>query len=1363
MATFDDKAKELKKLLELFKKYAEDGKYDSINLRGQHSKVASLGKLLDLENEKQVKLFHELEQEYHNIVALKKRGTASLQEVTKKTTQRVVTVKKEIQNLESVEDVLSSFQDESDIAANSVQLAKTIKGSQKEQEVTLALIKEFVRLNKERESLLKSANEKRKKLNKSLLDDNYYGYYTQSKLDKILKNQGYAYKDKNGAFKINSNILSNVMRVLTDGNKETWSEAEILRSISNEQNAITLSGRPRKQKTIEDNIGNLPLGSSNTTHPYNTGAASRGTTKKVANISNFIEHLMSSFGNVNYTNGKLEKGKKSPVKNADNFKQFGGYKERFRQFVHNATQANLEYLGNPDISSFNDSLGVRYATIEQLLNSENLPEEYQRLFGTYTYNKHNKKGKQPDILTWLADMKKSAAKFRNYSFAGFSKNGSIQLLNGSNKMIRVKSMEDVAKITDLQGAKINEDDIKNYSAFHTLFPGLALDKETDQQLAHWSRMLSNRGVELTPSNMKILNSGKPLSESDLNQLTGKRSKSYGHILPTVNKPESIVTTNTTPALGGVASTVSFNSSDILKAIGGVQYRLDEIIKLLGGEASAPAIAHSRHGSATDLIEGEEESAPETGKSAYQVNQENNSKVRTRHRSFISMLIPEIAKILRKNPVWDAIKLLLFKFGQSHPKLAATALLGGPAVITGALAIASKAVFRNTVRDAVKGIFPSAGAAVGGTSLISKASTKISKGSASVFNSFNQMGDILNNAEQAYVDNKNWIKYLKDEEKTLQKKVLLGKASRLVQQNQTANALNNPAIARNIAEGLKAEKDLKYINKVLPLREKATPTGFIKSLWSEAVPEIVGGIKAIPGALGRFVKSAPSALKGFIKSAPGAIGGLVKATPGAIATGVKGIAKGFWDISKPATALKAMGKVGAGAKALGPVGTALMTLMEIPDLITAAKSGKPGALKTQASKSVGGVTGSLAGAAVGSAILPVVGTAIGAIIGDIIGRILGPAFMDGFSVLGKDFKKDFKALWDGLKDVFTGLGKVIVPIVRFVGRLMIPSFKLLGFILGGLVKTLTWSLNIIGKTLGWVGKTISNIADAIHQSLQRMWDKMKTIPLVGPVVKKIEELYSTSADKEGSGSESSSTTNDIGGKVGSTTVLTNNTNNYTNGVKASDVHKKHYGSIDGHAITSGFGYRGDIGVKNASPYHRGVDLAYRKGEAVGAKHAGKVVFAGKQSGYGNVVYVQEDDGTVQRYGHLNSINVTKGQQVGVGTKLGGAGNTGTSGGVHLHYEVRDKNGKALDPAAYELGQKIYGTGGSAAASATPEQLAKIQQTNDDVRSSLMNLAMQTNAKNKKESVDKIVWDTTDVTGSLGCWGIVQLNNTGQLVY
>ena len=130
----------------------------------------------------------------------------------------------------------------------------------------------------------------------------------------------------------------------------------------------------------------------------------------------------------------------------------------------------------------------------------------------------------------------------------------------------------------------------------------------------------------------------------------------------------------------------------------------------------------------------------------------------------------------------------------------------------------------------------------------------------------------------------------EEEKILQKKVQLGKVSKLIQQNQTTNALNNPAIAKNIAEGLKAEKDLKYINRVLPLREKATPTGFIKSLWSETAPEIAGGIKATP-----------SALKGFIKSTPGTIGGLVKSAPGAIATGVKGIAKGFWDISKPATA------------------------------------------------------------------------------------------------------------------------------------------------------------------------------------------------------------------------------------------------------------------------------------------------------------------------------------------------------------------------------------------------------------------------------------------------------------------------------
>lgn len=1346
MASFEDKAKEFEKLLDLFEKYASEGKYSSIDFRGKKQKLASLMKKMDKEDETQNKILRNLESRYAALYELKNNSTEALTNLDKKAQKAVYIQKQELKDLDDINKVYDDFADSSDVHKDSIEIAKTIKGNQKEQEVAKRLIKTYVYLEKEQENILKKKNERYKKLNKELIDKIEVEKLSDKILERIIMRAKMGKRGKKNSFVVSDPVVANVYDFLINGQGKGLNEGEIARRILNSQNDINLRGPMLKTKTPEDNITRQYIGSSNTSVPVNTGTTARRLTLKIANRENLKNFFKRNLGNGNFKN--KGDGKTSVVKNPDNFGQFGGYWDEFNQLLVNTTQANLAQLGNPDLTDPNDDLGVTYATLKQLITSDHLPEHLQRVLGVFNYNKRGRKGKKPQVYKLFEDIEKSAAKINNFSYTGSAANGDHLIKTGRGKTLRIHSMDDLAKYRDLLGNDIDMKDLHNFSAFHTINPGLALNKETVNKLRAWNRMIGNSGVELNLSNSEILGKGAPLTQGELERI--QNGTSYGKALVSSVAPKAS-TKEAAPSstVGGVSSVVSFNSSDILKAIGGVQYRLDEIIKLLGGSVGEPAIAHSKQGSVTDLIDGDDDEQSREGKSEYQARQENNSRVRTRHKSFIAMLIPELAKILHKSPVWDAIKLLLFKFGQSHPKLAATALLGGPALITGAAALASKAVFRNTIRDAVKTILPASAKNVGGVSLISKAGKVISKGTSSTFNSFTQMGDVLNAAEQSYINNKNWIKYLKEEEKILQKKSMLGKASQLIQQNQTKNALTNPNIAKNIAEGIKAEKDLKYIRRVLPIREKATPMGAIKSLWESSK------------TMATYSKST---IGTFLKSTPANMLNGVKAIPGALASGGKGTLKGIWNIMKPATALKAMGQIGKGAKILGPVGTAFAALAEVPDLISAAKSGKPGALKTQASKSVGGVAGSLAGAALGSAILPVVGTAIGAIIGDIIGRIIGPAFMDGFSVLGKDFKKDFKALWDGLKDAFTGLGKVVVPIVRFIGRLMVPSFKLLGFVFGALIKTITWALNIIGKTIGWVGKTIGNIADAIYKSIKGMWDKMKTIPLLGPVVKQIEEWFSTSADKENQNSGDSSkdskasTTKDTGGKVGNATILTNNTNNYTNGVKASDVHKKHYGSIDGHAITSGFGYRGDIGVKGASKYHKGVDLAYKKDEAVGAKHAGKVVFAGKQSGYGNVVYVQEDDGTVQRYGHLNSIAVKKGDKVGVGTKLGGAGNTGTSGGVHLHYEVRDKNGKALDPAAYELGKKVQGVD-----SATPDALVKIQQTNDDVRSSLMNLAMQTNAKNKKESVDKIVWDTTDITGSLGCWGIVQLNNTGQMVH
>jgi hypothetical protein len=110
----------------------------------------------------------------------------------------------------------------------------------------------------------------------------------------------------------------------------------------------------------------------------------------------------------------------------------------------------------------------------------------------------------------------------------------------------------------------------------------------------------------------------------------------------------------------------------------------------------------------------------------------------------------------------------------------------------------------------------------------------------------------------------------------------------------------------------------------------------------------------------------------------------------------------------------------------------------------------------------------------------------------------------------------------------------------------------------------------------------------------------------------------------------------------------------------------------------------------STMHNGIDIAMPKGTAVGATTGGTVVYAqfGKTGsgygGYGNVVVVKDSQGNLHQYSHLDSINVKVGQQVGGGTKLGGAGSTGRSTGSHLDYMVKNTSGKYIDPTSYIKG-------------------------------------------------------------------------------
>ncbi|MFZ5786208.1 MAG: DUF5930 domain-containing protein [Acidobacteriota bacterium] len=97
-------------------------------------------------------------------------------------------------------------------------------------------------------------------------------------------------------------------------------------------------------------------------------------------------------------------------------------------------------------------------------------------------------------------------------------------------------------------------------------------------------------------------------------------------------------------------------------------------------------------------------------------------------------------------------------------------------------------------------------------------------------------------------------------------------------------------------------------------------------------------------------------------------------------------------------------------------------------------------------------------------------------------------------------------------------------------------------------------------------------------------------------------------------------------------------------------------------------------------HEGVDLAGSMGSPVLATADGVVVFAGWESGYGQLVRVKHDFGLETRYGHLSEIRVKVGQRVSRGDRIGDMGNSGRSTGTHLHYEVR-VNGTAINPMTY----------------------------------------------------------------------------------
>ena len=113
-------------------------------------------------------------------------------------------------------------------------------------------------------------------------------------------------------------------------------------------------------------------------------------------------------------------------------------------------------------------------------------------------------------------------------------------------------------------------------------------------------------------------------------------------------------------------------------------------------------------------------------------------------------------------------------------------------------------------------------------------------------------------------------------------------------------------------------------------------------------------------------------------------------------------------------------------------------------------------------------------------------------------------------------------------------------------------------------------------------------------------------------------------------------------------------------------------------TSGFGNRTHP-VYGGTRLHAGVDFG--GGGPIRASRAGTVRTASYDGGLGYHVVIDHGDGYSSVYAHMTpGLTVAPGQQVSQGQQLGTMGTTGTSTGVHLHFEIH-RNGTPVNPMSY----------------------------------------------------------------------------------
>ena len=135
---------------------------------------------------------------------------------------------------------------------------------------------------------------------------------------------------------------------------------------------------------------------------------------------------------------------------------------------------------------------------------------------------------------------------------------------------------------------------------------------------------------------------------------------------------------------------------------------------------------------------------------------------------------------------------------------------------------------------------------------------------------------------------------------------------------------------------------------------------------------------------------------------------------------------------------------------------------------------------------------------------------------------------------------------------------------------------------------------------------------------------------------------------------------------------------TGGIRVDDIYINFLENVPTLAPVSGYVTRGrslnDLVLRTD---HSGIDVAAQAGDPVIAAASGMVIFSNYTSDMGNLVIVGHGDDYYTIYAH-NQVNLVEQRQwVRRGDPIALVGNTGTSMGPHLHFEIW-KQSRSIDP-------------------------------------------------------------------------------------